>query len=212
MVGRADVVCETGVARPTQLVPCLDSHYPHCRHCACPVDPVETNVRYYKKGGGQWQCGQCSCRLVGLVKIYGTSNMADFDDMPEASRQEFWKSLPTSQKGIRSKVEDYLVKTRTEREANLVNGELLPLSVYKTRGVNTEDIEKKTLDADKEWHPVLGMTYKVKLRSSSHGLAEEHVRKQMLSSQRDNKKIKVKVDKPARESSPDKSSSDSFFF
>ena len=143
MVGRSYVVCETAVALPTQLVPCLDSHYPHCRHCACLVDPVETNVRYYKKGGGQWQCGQCSCRLVGLVKIYGTSNMPDFDDMPEASRQEFWKSLPTSQKGIRSKVEDYLVKTRTEREANLVNGELLPLSVYKTRGFNTEDIEQK---------------------------------------------------------------------
>ena len=44
-------------------------------------------------------------------------------------------------------------------------GQFLPLGVWRTKGYDAEAIETKTEAKDKDWHPVLGETYRVRLIS-----------------------------------------------
>lgn len=60
-------------------------------------------------------------------------------------------------------------------------GEFLPLSVYKTQGYDTEKIKANCPPQDKEEHPVLGLTYRLSIKSLRYRdidrCIEEHINK-----------------------------------
>jgi hypothetical protein len=56
-----------------------------------------------------------------------------------------------------------VIATNSMSETFAENGEFLPLGVWATRGFNATDIETLTEPGDKKVHPILGMTYRVRI-------------------------------------------------
>ena len=114
------------------------------------------------------QCQACGRRQVGLIRLFGTSQIPDFESISDEASFKFWDAMPS---GYASKsMESYIVNTLTEKNFHQkfdeVVGEFLPLSWYKTNGCDIVAIETHTADIDKEEHEVLGMTYRVNIHET----------------------------------------------
>ena len=75
-----------------QLAPALDGRgdLPRCRLCNEEVDVLSKGVRFFSKCK-QYQCPKCGARMVGLVKHFGTCNLAELEDFSAEDMIEFWK-------------------------------------------------------------------------------------------------------------------------
>ena len=139
-----------------------------CRKCNVEVDVLDRKVRIFHKKM-EAQCHTCGNRQVGLIRLFGTSYLDDFEGLPDKEAQKFWEDMPTGFNA--KKLESYIVNLITEqkihRELDEVKGKFLPLDVWGAKGFNVEDIEKNTTEEDQETHPVLGMTYRVNIRTTS---------------------------------------------
>ena len=73
-----------------------------------------------------------------------------------------------------------MVNTLTEKNfhrlVDEVVGEFLPLSWYRTNGVDIVAVEAHTADSDKEEHEVLGMAYRVDIHEAKETQLWERVR------------------------------------
>ena len=129
---------------------------------------LDRKVRIFRKTM-EAQCQTCGNRQVGLIRLFGTSYLDDFEGVPDKEAQKFWEDMPA---GLNAKkLESYIVNIITEqkihRELDEVKGKFLPLEVWAAKGFNVEDIEKNTTEEDQETHPVLGKTYRVNIRATS---------------------------------------------
>ena len=150
-----------------------------CRKCNVEVDVLDKKVRIFRKTM-EAQCQTCGNRQVGLIRLFGTSYLDDFEGLPDKEAQKFWEDMPT---GLNAKrLESYIVNTITEqkihRELDEVKGKFLPLDVWGAKGFNVEDIKNNTTDGDQDTHPVLGKTYRVNIRATSTIHLWERIRKE----------------------------------
>ena len=116
------------------------------------------------------QCPDCGNRQVGLIRAFGTSYLNDFEGVPYEESHAFWASMP---KGLSARaLEGYITNKLTERKihrhTDSVNGQFMPLSWYEAQGFDVASIEANTTERDKETHPVLGMTYRVNIRTTKN--------------------------------------------
>ena len=166
-----DALSNGAVARPTEVAP-------HCRKCNAEVNVLDPKVRIFQKGSMVAQCQACGRRQVGLIRVFETSYIPDFEGISEEASFKFWDTMPS---GLSSKaMESYIVNTPTEKNYHRlideVVGKFLPLSWYKTNGFDIIAIEAHTADSDKEEHEVLGMTYRVNIHETKETQVWERVR------------------------------------
>ena len=72
-----------------------------------------------------------------------------------------------------------MAKRRAESEEATLGGDYLPLSVWAQRGFDPVAIEQNC--REKEMHPILGMTYKVNIKSEMRRAVETLVREELFS-------------------------------
>lgn len=151
-----------------------------CRKCNVEANPLDPRVRIFQEGSMVAQCEACGMRQVGLIRLFGTSNIRNFDGASEEDSSKFWSKMPSGY-GM-SPLETYIVNTPAERNyhrsIDAVVGKLLPLSWYAHHGFDISAIEAHTAEIDKEDHEVLGMTYRVKIHETRDTQMREKVREE----------------------------------
>ena len=171
---------DAAILRASQLVskePCDD--VPTCCKCGGHVDVLGKGVRYMAKCK-MYQCVTCGKRHVSLIKLFGSSKFDELLSAPPNEIQEFWSTLPLEWNAMRCKVTSFIIRIRKERRVNEVRGQFLPLSVYEKMGYDVAKIVKHTGKEDIEHHPILGATYRVKIRGSLEAKEDELVRKDVI--------------------------------
>ena len=164
---------------------------PTCRRCNGRIaDVLARGVRITRKSPPTFQCGTCGSKTVTLIRLFGTWPVPEFEAISEAEQKHFWSSCKSAVE-LKKAVVDICVKARVELHSKGIGGTFLPLSVYAVQGYDPADIEQNSAEEDKELHPVLGMTYRVMLKSSEHKAVESKMRQQILTSMPPNKRRKL---------------------
>ena len=86
---------------------------PRCRKCKIEVNVLDPKVRIFTKQA-EAQCACCGRRQVGLIRLFGTSYLQDFEGVPEAESAAFWNSMPSGFGG--KALESYIVHKLAERK------------------------------------------------------------------------------------------------
>ena len=200
------------VSAPSQLVPKLESEVPTCRKCGSPVEPTAKGTRFFTSTQ-EFQCSTCCCRHVGIIKVFGTLKFDEYNELDDAEKRQFFASLPTDYASLKKTLSDFIIKRRIESRRNSIVGKFLPLAVWAKKGYDSDAIEKAATSADIEDHPVLGLTYRVKIRTSTDETEEAKIREQVASKVRDvrgaNPKARGLNDEPVEQPSSTKTSSSS---
>ena len=165
------------------MVPELDNPNPKCRACGEDVKPLEKGVRYFIKCK-TFQCPKCCTRHVGITKVFGTCKFPEFQGLGDEEKQEFFRNLPTDCASISLKCQELIIKVRLETRRNSIVGKFLPLSVWERKGFDIESIKNSAGPSDIEDHPILGLTYRVRVRTSEDATEEQNIRKQVNQLQR----------------------------
>ena len=115
-----------------------------------------------------------------MNRIYGHWPVAEFEGISEAAKRDFYKSVGTGMDDLRAKSADLLTTVRTERHTASEGGEFLPLSVWKSKGYNTEAIERNTEPHNVQDHPVLGKVFRVVIKKVGRDAEIATSRQQVL--------------------------------
>ena len=165
---------------------------PTCCKCKSLVDPLDARLIGRKQG--VWQCKVCSSRYSQLHRRFGGWPPAQFREISEEERTEFWKqaAIVADSKGL----ERLVVKTL---EARVVagrsagsRGQYLPLGAYEKMGFDTQAIQERCSDVRE--HPILGTTYRVDVEFQSKERTEQEVQQEVVRSvQQQLEKAKAKA-------------------
>ncbi|CAL1142417.1 unnamed protein product [Cladocopium goreaui] len=168
----------------------------YCSTCKAHVDPAPEKL-VFKKGHHQWQCRTCHNVTTLLYKRMDMKNLQGWKDLSEAQVQRFYqeagKCLALGQRSCFGKIQgcliDCVTQSEVHRQETNVKGEFLPLSVWASKGYNTEAIEAK---AEKRKSDMFGWVYRVNVLSINYSHIEEECRQRVLQATR-----KVGQSKPA---------------
>lgn len=141
-----------------------------CSNCGQQVCLVK--CRLLSKKAGTWRCDNCHTKITQLYRGFGEWPLKQFAGLPEEEQRTFFKGLSTST-GVDAinKCKELLSKKEEHERFYECGGEFLPLGVWRTRGYDEDAIEAKSADDDKQAHPVLGLTYRVRLlKTGNRGL------------------------------------------
>ena len=119
---------------------------------------MASRARIKSKGQLTWQCNKCAVKLVQLNRKFGQIP-AELANLSEARQQAFF----ASEENICEKLTRELLAIEESGSYFECGGQFLPLGVWRTKGYDAEAIETKSEAKDKDWHPVLGETYRVRL-------------------------------------------------
>ena len=116
-------------------------------------------------------------------------NLQGWKDLSEAQVQRFYqeagKCLALGQRSCFGKIQGCLIDSVTQSEVHRqetnVKGEFLPLSVWASKGYNTEAIEAK---AEKRKSDMFGWVYRVNVLSINYSHIEEECRQRVLQATR----------------------------
>ena len=197
------VAMPPAISAPAQLVPKVDAEAPLCRKCGSPVEPLATGTRYFK-GLKEWQCSTCCCRHVGIIKVFGTIKFDEYNELSPEEQKTFFKSLPTDVGSLKKRLSDFIISRRIESRRSSIVGKFLPLEVWAKKGFDSDAIEKAAGPADIEDHPVLGKTYRVKIRTSTDETEEAKIREQVASAVRKGRQDPPKATSLTEPSPPEK--------
>ena len=152
-----------------------------------------------EKKQGVWRCNKCCVKITSLRRGFGQWPPPNWSDIPVATQLEFFQcSDGLSTKDLTKKAdESFHVKDVLNQKFYTHGGDFLPLSVWATRGFNTQSIADHTLEGDKRLHPVLGLTYRVKILALGER-GEENVRTRHVLS-RTNKRAKTEEEEKEQE-------------
>ena len=106
-----------------------------------------------------------------------------FGKLPKETQQAFFaNSDGLNAKDLIKKAEDvFHIKEELGQKSYMNGGEFLPLAVWATRGFDANQIAQRSAESSKREHPVLGMTFRVKMHSQGER-GEENIRtRQVLS-------------------------------
>ena len=114
-----------------------------CYYCGsmCKI----ASVRVHKKTEGTWKCLKCCGTITGCYRHY--NGMPNLAEMSVEQQHAFWSEL---QKKTGKYAYDNCLrsfqsnKETTKQKFYANNGEFLPLSVWKTRGFNDNEILAKS--------------------------------------------------------------------
>ena len=129
---------------------------PRCNKCRADVDVLRSSAT--GKRQGTWRCNECNVKCVQLSRKFGSWPPKSFQALPQDWQSEFYASLRGLSGGadLEKHVIHRLTMKRIDEEESSLGGEFLPLSVYATRGFDTNDIATKSKPIDIEDHAVLG--------------------------------------------------------
>ena len=176
-------------ARPKPAEPKSDAPQAHCDDfpimgpemlwcCLCGCSVHKDMARLKSKVEQTFKCPQChsSCTKMHKAKIF-----PKMDSWSKEGVAEFFESLKNqsqaqTEKLCRDAVEKYTMKEKFYDEG----GKFRPLSVWERKGYNIEHIEAKSAPCDRQYHAVLGPTFRVALVGSGTHATEGVKRSQEL--------------------------------
>lgn len=146
-----------------------------------------------KASGTSLRCNKCKSRIVQLCRVFGGWPTLDFKLLSGEEQQAFYASIKevADARVLQKKVEDYFTHRKTQTFVDKATAEWLPLSVWKSRGYDTEIIELTADNTNSKKCPRFGMVYAVSVESNIHSTAEEFSRQEVLSTLQDFKRKKL---------------------
>ena len=161
-----------------------------CRRCMVEIEDITSKgVRVCCKSPPKFQCPQCCSKQTALTRLYGRWPVPEFAGLTPSEKEEFYRSTTTHVDSLTIASVNIIVKIRLEQHIGGTAGTFLPLSVYEKMGFDPAKIEESTPAADVEEHTVLGKTYRVMLKSSSHQHIEQTLRQETLAAMPKKKQI-----------------------
>ena len=161
------------VASP-QLLPPI----PKCRRCAAPMNNMKFQIT--GKKAGSFKCATCNVKDVQLNRMFGGWPTQQFDGLPDTEKEDFYKKAAVCSTALELKVvcDQTWRKSRTEGRERQLAGELLPLSVWASRGFDPEKIKADALPSEDEEVRMLGTCYRVKVDTQIDFTKEEEERRE----------------------------------
>ena len=161
-----------------------------CRRCMVEIEDITAKgIRVCCKSPPKFQCPQCCSKQTALTRLYGRWPVPEFAGLTPSEKEEFYRSTTTHVDSLTIASVNIIVKIRLEQHIGGTAGTFLPLSVYEKMGFDPAKIEESTPAADVEEHTVLGKTYRVMLKSSSHQHIEQTLRQETLAAMPKKKQI-----------------------
>ncbi len=121
--------------------------------------------RIASKGKGTWKCGTCNARSVQLWRHFGSWPIPAFSSLSEAEKMAFMASLGSgSAQDAIDKAEELQTYANDEEQFQ-EGGHFLPIKVWEKQGYDGESIKLLSRPSDVDEHPVLGTTYRLRLKS-----------------------------------------------
>ena len=130
-----------------------------------------------RKTPPQFMCSVCNTKTTMLNRMFGTWPLPEFRDLQPDVQQSFWQSRANDKEALKRSVQDILVSRLVETELAKQEGPFLPLSVWASQGYNVQDIAARAKNKE---HPVLGLTYQVKIKTTGEERKRELIQEQML--------------------------------
>ena len=135
-----------------------------CWFCGGQAEYMKCVVR--SKREGTWKCPTCNGKIGKLHRQFGswppTDIPLDADKLDDEARHKFYSGLSSleGKAEIRAYALRFLETYRTEEQRALEGGEFLPLSVWRTRGFDTESIKQHTTPDNIREDRVLGKVHR----------------------------------------------------
>ena len=124
-----------------------------------------------KKEGPKFKCAYCSTTTTQLYRGFGSWPPAAWSKVPEVEQARFYSMASTmSGKAVIDEALALIETYHKEEHFYEEGGAFLPLSVWDRKGFDINLIQLHSKDEDKQTHPVLGATFRVKiLRTGNRG-------------------------------------------
>ncbi len=151
---------------------------PVCSNCKCPLDVLRCKIG--GKGQRPMKCNRCNVKTTQLIRLYGSWPPPSFAKQDADWKVKFWQAAQDVAGGpaaLDAFVVQRLTIRKLEEEVSTFGGEYLPLSVHKTRGFDCDMIVKNCKDTGE--HDVLGLCYRVSIRSAYSRTIEQMVREEL---------------------------------
>ena len=155
-----------------------------CKKCKRQVQPEDLPGDRLPAEGGLIICKPCLSKTATLSKMFGKWPIPDFDELPDEEQAEFWRAGNT-RKDLLNQLTKSVSEVTEKTKTNSVNGTYYPLSWYEKNGFDVEKIKKNCTDTEE--HAVLGLTYRVDLRSVSKAETERVIKERLRKLIEDNK-------------------------
>jgi len=159
--------------------PELGVRVPRCHRCKAQADPLR--CRMSGKSAACWCCPKCNTKGTQLTRRFGKWPPEAFAKLPKDYQERFWRECREDNIGGGMDLEEKVVKTllvqRIEVEESKVGGKYLPLSVYERKGFDVARIQRECKDV--EHNEVLGLTYRVQIKSVFSKTIEQMIRAEL---------------------------------
>ncbi len=121
-----------------------------------------SKARLMSKVAGTWRCTHCCVTLTQLIR--GLGKTPDWSKIPNNVKDKFFQeSRSLGMKGTMRLQTDLFSKYSQREEFFENGGSYLPLTVWEKQGYCADDIKSKTPKEDQDQHPILGLTYRVRI-------------------------------------------------
>lgn len=119
-------------------------------------------------GQTKYKCNKCNNTLVKMTTTWGKWPTPEFAQFTPEQQQEFFQSAQKikSSTELVKMVEAKLSQFSSKEFCWANGGEFLPLSVWQTKGFDSEKIKNTTPPEDIQVNPQIGTCYRVKIYSS----------------------------------------------
>ena len=119
-------------------------------------------------GQTKYKCNKCNNTLVKLSSTWGKWPTPEFAQFTPEQQQEFFQSAQKIKGSTElvKMVEAKLSQFSSKEFCWANGGQFLPLSVWQTKGFDSEKIKNSTPPDDIQVNPQVGMCYRVKIYSS----------------------------------------------
>ena len=153
-----------------------------CRRCNAETDPSDALCQEKFRVELRWTCKACHAVLTQLNRhgvelksvLSETDSVSFFQDCKAARMNAVDKRLSYTQ--ARGILKQSMIESASRVSTEGETGEFQPLSYWELKGYNTESIEAS---AERRDHPLLGVTYKVEIESTStqriHTVTEQRI-------------------------------------
>ena len=122
-------------------------------------------VRIKSKRDSTWKCSACHTKMTVCARHFGSWPPSNWGLLSEEAKVQFFNVKDAKKSSVLRSLKS-LAHQKDEHEVEDGSiSEFLPLSVWASRGFDVQNIETATPDDLKEEHPVLGMTYALRLHT-----------------------------------------------
>jgi hypothetical protein len=135
---------------------------------ACGRFELFSKCRIMSKARQAWKCNGCHSKEHQLRRRFGQWPLEAFSGSSDEKRQAFMARLDGMNASALATECEKFVSSEEHEEYYQDGGEFLPLSVWASRGFNTEAISTQSGPSDIKEHSVLGCTYRVRIISSGN--------------------------------------------